>query len=130
MTKAKLADSKRESRVLVLDDVSEDCRYIADLVKGLGFEVNSATDAALVYLDDLKDSDILFLDIAMPGMDGIQVLEVLSRRNSKCRIVLMTDSNEEPSEAVSMAKERSLELSGILYKPFRLEHVKAVMDMV
>ena len=130
MVKAKLASSKRESRVLVLDDEPGDCRYIADLIEGLGFDVQTATDAALVYLDELKDSDIIFIDIAMPGMDGIQVLEVLSRRNSRCRIVLMCDTNDEPAEAVAMAKERGLQLTGILYKPFRLEHVKEVMDVV
>lgn len=127
---AKAGSSKRAGHVLVLDDEPEVCRYIADLIEGLGFEVETASNAALVYLHELKDSDIVFIDIAMPGMDGMQVLEVLSRRNSRCRIVLMSDKNEDAAGAVAMAKERGLQLIGILYKPFRLEHVKEVMDVV
>ena len=130
MAKTKFGKSKRASRVLVLDDEPEVCRYIADLIEGLGFEVETASNAALVYLHELKDSDIVFIDILMPGMDGLQVLEVLSRRNARCRIVLMIGTDEEPAGAVAMAKERGLQLIGILYKPFRLEHVKEVMDVV
>ena len=129
MAKRNLGSSKRASRVLVLDDEPEVCRYIADLIESLGFEVETKSDAALVYLHELKDSDIVFIDILMPGMDGLQVLEVLSRRNSRCRIVLMSGTNEEPAGAIAMAKERGLQLIGILYKPFRLEHVKEVMSV-
>jgi CheY-like chemotaxis protein len=90
-------NSGSANRVLVLDDEPEICRYTTDLIKSLGFEVETASDAALVYLNELKDSDVVFIDIQMPGMDGLQVLEVLSRRNARCRIVLMIDTNEEPA---------------------------------
>jgi CheY-like chemotaxis protein len=129
MAKTNLGSSKRAGRVLVLDDEAEVCRYIAGLIEGLGFEVETASDAALVYLHELKDSDTIFIDILMPRMDGLQILEVLSRRNSRCRIVLMCGTNEDPTGAIAMAKERGLELIGVLFKPFRLEHVKEVMDV-
>ena len=83
MGKSKSSRSKNEGRVLILDDEPESCRVISSLVEGLGFDVDTSTDAALVYLDKLNDSDIIFIDIQMPGMDGLQVLEVLSRRNGK-----------------------------------------------
>jgi CheY-like chemotaxis protein len=128
MAKTNMGSSKRADHVLVLDDEPDVCRYIAGLVEGLGFEVETASDAAMVYLHELKDSDTVFIDILMPRMDGLQILEVLSRRNAKCRIVLMSDTNDQPKGAIEMAKERGLRLIGVLYKPFRLEHVKEVMD--
>jgi CheY-like chemotaxis protein len=130
MAKTNSGSSKRASRVFVLDDEPEVCRYIADLIEGLGFEVETASDAALVYLHELKDDDIAFIDIQMPGMDGLQVLEVLSRRNARCRIVLMIGTDEEPAGAIEMARERGLQLTGILYKPFRLEHVKELIGVM
>ena len=101
---------------------------ISSLVEGLGFDVDTSTDAALVYLDKLNDSDIIFIDIQMPGMDGLQVLEVLSRRNGKSGIILMSDTNEELAGAVAMSKERGLKLIGALIKPFDLKQVKEVLQ--
>lgn len=48
MAKTKFGKSKCASRVLVLDDEPEVCRYVGDLIEGLGFEVETASDAALV----------------------------------------------------------------------------------
>jgi CheY-like chemotaxis protein len=126
--KSKSSRSKNEGRVLILDDEPESCRVISSLVEGLGFDVDTSTDAALVYLDKLNDSDIIFIDIQMPGMDGLQVLEVLSRRNGKSGIILMSDTNEELAGAVAMSKERGLKLIGALIKPFDLKQVKEVLQ--
>ena len=130
MAKQKLSALKPQGRVLVIDDEPEICHFAANLVKELGFEVITASDAAFVYLHELKDSDIIFIDIAMPGMDGMQILEVLSRRNAKCGIVLMGHSYEEQAEAEAMAKERGLRLIGVLNKPFRLLEVQCVLQNV
>ncbi len=129
MEKSKSSRSKNGNRILILDDEPESCRVVASLVEGLGFDVDTSTDAALVYLDELYDSDIIFIDIQMPGMDGLQVLEVLSRRNGKSGIILMSDTNEELAGAVAMSKERGLKLIGALIKPFGLKQVKEVLQI-
>ena len=82
-------------RVLIIDDDPEICRVASNLVEELGFESITASDAASVYLNELKDSDIIFIDVVMPGMDGMQILEVLSRRNVKCGVVLMSSTYDE-----------------------------------
>lgn len=130
MSKSKLSGSKRANRVLILDDEPGVCRFIADVVEGLGFEAEMASDAALVYLGELKDSDIVFIDIQMPGMDGFQVLEVLSRRSARSGIILTSDTNEELMGAVAMAKERGLELIGALAKPLQVAQVRELLEMV
>jgi CheY-like chemotaxis protein len=119
--------SRPVRRVLIIDDDTEICRVAASLVKELGFEAITASDAASVYLHELKDSDIIFIDVAMPGMDGMQILEVLSRRNAKCGIVLMSSSYDEQAAAEAFAKERGLRLIGVLHKPFRLQDVQFVL---
>jgi CheY-like chemotaxis protein len=63
----------------------------------------------------------------MPGMDGMQILEVLSRRNAKCGIVLMSNSYDEQTAAEMMAKERGLLFIGVLIKPFRLLDVQSLL---
>jgi CheY-like chemotaxis protein len=122
--------SRPVRRVLIIDDDTEICRVAANLVKELGFEAITATDAASVYLHELKDSDIIFIDVVMPGMDGMQILEVLSRRNAKCGIVLMSSSYNEQAAAEAMAKERGLRLIGVLHKPFRLLDVQSLLQNI
>jgi CheY-like chemotaxis protein len=117
--------SRPVRRALIIDDDTEICRVAANLVNELGFEAITASDAATVYLHELKDSDIIFIDVAMPGMDGMQVLEVLSRRNAECGIILMSSSYDEQAGAEAMAKERGLRLIGVLHKPFRLLDVQS-----
>jgi CheY-like chemotaxis protein len=130
MAKPKLSALKTQRRVLIIDDEPEICRVAANLVKELGFEAITASDSASVYLHELKDSDIIFLDVAMPGMDGMQILEVLSRRNAKCGIVLMSSSYNEQAAAEAMAKERGLRLIGVLHKPFRLLDVQSLLQNI
>jgi CheY-like chemotaxis protein len=130
MAKRKLSALKTQRRVLIIDDEPEICRVAANLVKELGFEAITASDSASVYLHELKDSDIIFLDVAMPGMDGMQILEVLSRRNAKCGIVLMSSSYNEQAAAEAMAKERGLRLIGVLHKPFRLLDVQSLLPNI
>lgn len=122
--------SRPVRRVLIIDDDTEICSIAANFVKELGFEPITASDAASVYLHELKESDIIFIDVAMPGMDGMQILEVLSRRNAKCGIVLMSSSYDEQAGAETMAKERGLRLIGVLHKPFRLLDVQSLLPNI
>ena len=128
MVEQRKQNSQLKRRVVIIDDEPTLCKFLAKMVEGLGYQVITASDAATVYLHELKDSDIIFIDVLMPGMDAIQILEVLSRRNSKCRIVLMSGSDTELEGAEAMAKERGLRLIGVLYKPFRLDNVQLVLQ--
>jgi CheY-like chemotaxis protein len=130
MAKQKSSALKPQGRVFIIDDEPEICRFAANLVKELGFEAITASDAASVYLHELKNSDIIFIDIVMPGMDGMQILEVLSRRNAKCGIVLMSNSHDEQATAEAMAKERGLRLIGVLHKPIRLLDVQSLLQYI
>ena len=130
MAKPKSSSLKTHGRVLIIDDEPEICHFAANLVEELGFDAITASDAASVYLHELKESDIIFIDVAMPGMDGMQILEVLSRRNAKCGIVLMSSSYDEQAGAETMAKERGLRLIGVLHKPFRLLDVQSLLPNI
>lgn len=85
---------KNKSILLVEDD-----RFLADLYKELliaeGYSVAYAPDGKEAY-DKLSKSgyDLVLLDIVMPKMDGIQVLEKLNKNYPdalKNKIVLLTN---------------------------------------
>jgi FixJ family two-component response regulator len=87
-----------------------------------------STDARSSYIYELRDSDIVFIDVMMPNMDGLQVPEKLFHREAKCSIVLMSGHGERPEAAEKLAKQLDLRLIGALEKPFRLRDILDVLE--
>lgn len=77
-------------RILVVDD-ERDLREITALrLEGAGFEVLQAEDAvqALALLKDPNHVDVLFTDIVMPGMSGIELSQAARTNHEGLRVVL------------------------------------------
>ena len=114
-------------RVLVVDD--ED--YITDLIavglRFVGFEVDTAADGreALAKIASTRP-DLVVLDISMPGMDGLEVVQRLRRDGVSTPIVFLT-ARDAPAERV-----KGLHLGGDDYitKPFSLEELLARIEAI
>ncbi|MBM3277969.1 MAG: sigma-54-dependent Fis family transcriptional regulator [Candidatus Handelsmanbacteria bacterium] len=78
-------------RILVVDDDS----YVREMTEltltRKGYEVDTAPEAraALAKLED-GDYDLVLSDIKMPGMDGLELLEVLRTRAPETTVVMIT----------------------------------------
>jgi CheY-like chemotaxis protein len=114
-------------RVLVIDDEAAFCRFMARLISGLGYEVTTTCQAKCAYLDELKEPDIVFIDMMMPDMDGIEVLNILADYKIKSAIVLMSGADHSLDKAEAFAKKADLRLIGVLHKPFRLNDVQTIL---
>jgi DNA-binding NtrC family response regulator len=114
-------------RVVIIDDEPAFAEALTKMVKSLGFEVTVSTDARSSYTFELKTSDVVFVDVLMPNVSGIQVLEKLAQQKAKSSIVLMSGHLERLDEAEKLARKLELNLVGSLEKPFRLEDVKDVL---
>ena len=114
-------------RVLVIDDEASFCRFMARLITSLGYEVTTTCQAKCAYLDELKETDIVFIDMMMPDMNGIEVLGVLADYKVKAAIVLMSGADASLTTAEAFAKQNELPLIGVLHKPFRLSDVQNIL---
>ena len=119
---------KRKRRIVIIDDEPAFSKLLAKMVGDLGYDVMVSTDARSSYTYELRQSDIVFVDIQMPHVDGFQVLEKLARQNVKCSIVLMSGQGERLDQAEKLTKKLDLELVGVLEKPFRLVDVELVLE--
>ncbi|HUQ36912.1 MAG TPA: response regulator [Aestuariivirga sp.] len=118
---------KTKRRVVIIDDEAAFAETLTKMVRSLGFDVTVSTDARSSYTFDLKNSDVVFVDVLMPNVSGLQVLEKLARQNAKSSVVLMSGHPERLDEAEKLARKLELNLIGALEKPFRLEDVKDVL---
>jgi two-component system cell cycle sensor histidine kinase/response regulator CckA len=111
-------------RVLVVDDDMLVRRSISRLVTRMGFDVveaSSGEQAIDIYRAGPTPYFVL-LDLEMPGLDGLDVLQKLRALDARAR-VLVASGHREP------AKEQAVRSSGgvFLGKPFKSADLAAVL---
>lgn len=109
-------------RILVIDDQDSIRSVLRTALMDAGAEVleaGSGADGVTVATRELPD--LILLDIAMPGMNGWQVLEALRgvAETSEIPVVLETSSGDFPS--YDLAKRHAV--AAFISKPFRLVDV-------
>ncbi len=116
-------------KVLVIDDEEAFCLLMARMLSNFGYKVLTTTRAKSAHLDDMTESDIIFIDMNMPEMDGLQVLDFLFSHQIKSSIVLMSGAKIDALKgAEQFAKRFDLRLIGVLDKPFRESDVRAILE--
>ncbi len=108
--------------ILLVDDDPLLLELGGELLGHLGYAVQTAADAyrALEAFQRLAAVDLVILDYQLPGMDGLQLLQELRRRDAGVR-VLVASGFLSAQEAARL--ERS-GVQGIIYKPYRLAELQ------
>ena len=118
------------AKVLIIDD-DELVRQVTDLVlSNAGHDVTLAGDGLEGWeLFQRARVDLVLLDVAMPGLSGLELLKRLrrgSRRDTK--VVMLTAK----TDTATVAEAKSLGVSGYLIKPFTpdtlLQRVKSALQ--
>jgi DNA-binding response OmpR family regulator len=78
-------------RILVIDDEELLRHTLARVLKRAGYDVAMAGEGheALRLLSE-NDFDLVYLDIRLPGMDGLQILKGIRENDGKMPVVLLT----------------------------------------
>jgi len=117
-------------RLLVLDDDALVAGTIRQIALSAGFEVHCVGDGT-AFLEAVERfaPDHLVLDLLLPGMDGVQVIERLARAGCRARLVIISGLDCRVLEAASRnAAELGLAIAGILTKPFRPAQLGALLS--
>ena len=112
-------------RVLVIDDDPEIHRLLRARLEARGFHVKSASsgEEGIARLRELNP-DLLFLDVAMSGMTGIDVLDFIRSQRLDVAVILTTAFS---SEQVAIAALRH-GADDYLRKPFDRGEFQAALD--
>jgi signal transduction histidine kinase/CheY-like chemotaxis protein len=108
----------RRRRVLIVDDNDVNRAVLADLLAPLGFECSTFVSAeeALAALDAAPAPDIAFLDVKLPGMDGIELTRRLRARPGTTHLpIVLTSASVLTFDAAAAAAAGTREF---LPKPF------------
>jgi two-component system, NtrC family, nitrogen regulation response regulator NtrX len=112
-------------RILVVDDEAIAREILAAFLEDQGHEVITAGDGADA-LEKLKleAPDLLFLDIFMPGSNGLDVIRQIRALDPIIPVVMITGV-EDDQIAVDLLLEGATDF---IRKPLRLEYVGRVVD--
>jgi EAL domain-containing protein (putative c-di-GMP-specific phosphodiesterase class I)/ActR/RegA family two-component response regulator len=113
-------------RILILDDDSEICELVATVAKGAGME-STTTSNAHDFMEALTpDVTLILLDLVMPGVDGIEVMRLLSEQRCRAGIIVMSGVGKRIIEsAESLAASLGLSIVDHLIKPFSIVQLEA-----
>jgi CheY-like chemotaxis protein len=121
-------DESSELSALVVDDDAWICEFIKTLVEKDGISVETLTESER-FLDVYDDTlDLIFLDLMMPKVDGIEVLRLLAGKESAAAIVLISVFEENILRAArAIADGLGLRVLDTLKKPFEAEDIAATL---
>ncbi|NKB66934.1 MAG: response regulator [Candidatus Latescibacteria bacterium] len=110
---------------LVADDAPASRDVLAQLLRAIGVEVATADDGlqALAYLDK-QTVDIAFLDIRMPGLDGLETARRIRQGTQAIKLIAI-------SASVLSHQQHSITQAGFddfIAKPFRFEDICACLQ--
>lgn len=114
-----------EGTVLLVDDEEEFVGVLAERLEVRGLTVDTAANGeTAVEKAGKRAFDAVLLDMAMPGMDGIETLKRLLRLNPDLQVILLT-GRATLGQAVEAMKLGALDL---LEKPADIETLVARIE--
>ena len=115
--------STNKLQVLVIDDDAVVGRSFDRVLSDKGYEVSTALsgEEALETINE-TNFDVVFTDIKMPGMDGLEVTERIKARCPWTPVVVITGYGTDDNEA----KASVLGASGFVRKPLTPEMIESI----
>ena len=114
--------------IIIADDHPMTLSGISKFVTSMGYKVlGEYTNGITAYNNMLTlKPDYCILDISMPGMTGLEVLEKIRSRNKTLKIILYTMYHD----LALFEKAKSLDVNGYILKDFALEELKDCLEFL
>lgn len=113
-------------KVLVVDDEPEVRGVLVEFLSSRGYEVMAAESGAVaVALVEAARPDLVLLDVAMPGMDGVETLRRLVQVDPSLAVIMVT------ANADIGITSKLLALGAVDYvpKPFDLDYLDQAVSI-
>ncbi len=111
--------------LLLVDDDADFRETVARRFLRRGFQVQEATHGQqALQLAERRQFDVVILDMVMPGLSGIQVLEQLKLTHPECEVILLTGQGTIEAAVQAM----KLGAYDFLTKPFPLAELEILIE--
>ena len=124
-----MEETIRPTRVLVVDDEPSVLRALEVILRKKGYEV-VALDSPIAATQRLatEDFDVAMLDIRMPELSGIKLLNAVKHRRPEIEVIMMTGhATVDTALAAMKAGAHEYLIKPFIEKPDDVEHVAYVV---
>ncbi|SUB56803.1 response regulator transcription factor [Peptoniphilus lacrimalis] len=109
-------------RILIVEDEKDLCQMIAKSLKESGYEVDIAYNGnEAMELLDVENYDLIVLDLNLPEIDGMEILEEFRTFNQDTKIIILSARSQIKDKVEGLDKGANDYLS----KPFHLDELEA-----
>ena len=118
--------------LLIVDDEPEMAEYVGDVADGMGFDcviATSAKDALDLY--GIHKPIGIVMDVVMPDMDGIELVQALAALGCVVPIMVMSGYKKIYIDMIkALAANQKTIIVGGLSKPFRAAELEALLKQI
>lgn len=118
-----------EPRLIILDDEPMVGYTMEGIADAAGYRVRLTADADEFFRAVREFTpDCIVIDLILPGMDGVQVMEILAQSACRAGIIIISGAGQRVLDAASRAAtESGLRILGVLHKPFRPAELRSLL---
>lgn len=111
--------------MFIVDDDLSVRRSLKRLVVAAGYDVREFASAqAVLAVADWPDPCCLIVDVSMPGMTGLELLDELRALHLRAPVILSSGY----SDSATLARARQADVLAFLAKPFRAESLLPLLQ--
>lgn len=117
-------------KILIVDDEPGIRELFVDVLGRRGYEVEVAADGFAGVAQAMRDPiEMAFLDIRMPGIDGVETLEALHKARPDLKVAMMTGMIG-PTRNERIGKALEMGACICLCKPFGIHDIISTVEML
>lgn len=115
-----------DKKILICDDAAFMRMMLKDIMKRIGYsevyEAETGKKAIEKYIE--FKPDLVFMDITMPEMDGIEALKKIIAHDKNAAVIMCAAIGQSPL-AVETMKNGAKD---VIFKPYNIERVKEIVN--
>lgn len=113
-------------KLLIIDDDVTICDFLKSYFCQVGYKVFTANEGKqALFIATEEQPDVILLDIKMPGLSGIEILQEIRKTSPSSKVIMMSAVSEEV--VIQLAERYGA--AGYLIKPFSLEQLEREVFM-
>ncbi|OGP15211.1 MAG: hypothetical protein A2054_05795 [Deltaproteobacteria bacterium GWA2_55_10] len=115
--------AQKDKRVLVVDDEESVGIGMSEMLKDAGFDARYVTSGpeAVEEIESVEYS-LVFMDMVMPGMNGLETFRQIRQKKPETRVVLFTGYFKDADKAIFEGVKEGM-IDVYIRKPFFLEEI-------